>query len=236
MVLRELSIFVDESGDFGPYQVHSPYYVLGLVLHDQREDITGNLNLIHEALMARGFQADHPIHSGPLIRREHDYAWMSISERRSLFRTLFSFARDCGVRQKAWTFDKRVIGTGEELELEMAKTLGSFIRDNLIYFQSQDRIIVYYDNGQKEVTRVLNIVLSAMLLNVEFRRVSPSKYSLFQVADLCCTLELLRTKLVAKALSSSERDFFQTPKASADRALKKIYIAGYYQMQFKSDL
>ena len=30
-----LSVFVDESGDFGPFEAHSPYYLVSLVLHDQ---------------------------------------------------------------------------------------------------------------------------------------------------------------------------------------------------------
>jgi hypothetical protein len=29
--VRELSIFIDESGDFGPFEKHSPFYVLSLV-------------------------------------------------------------------------------------------------------------------------------------------------------------------------------------------------------------
>ena len=37
--MRELSIFIDESGDFGAYAPHSPYYIISLVFHDQDEDI-----------------------------------------------------------------------------------------------------------------------------------------------------------------------------------------------------
>ena len=36
---RILSIFIDESGDFGPYEQHSPYYQVAMVLHDQSIDI-----------------------------------------------------------------------------------------------------------------------------------------------------------------------------------------------------
>ena len=32
--MKELSIFVDESGDFGEYDYHSPYYIILMVLHD----------------------------------------------------------------------------------------------------------------------------------------------------------------------------------------------------------
>lgn len=80
---RELSIFIDESGDFGPFEKHSPFYVLSLVLHDQSDDITGQLGHIHGALQARGLDANHAIHTGPLIRREQDYYGLPLPDRRS---------------------------------------------------------------------------------------------------------------------------------------------------------
>ena len=95
--LRELSIFIDESGDFGPAQEHSPFYILGIVLHDQSDDITTNLDKIHGALRARGLPENHAIHTGPLIRREADYRWLPLPSRRSLFRVLFDFVRVCEV-------------------------------------------------------------------------------------------------------------------------------------------
>ena len=33
--MRELSVFIDESGDFGAYELHAPFYVISLVMHDQ---------------------------------------------------------------------------------------------------------------------------------------------------------------------------------------------------------
>lgn len=44
--MKELSIFVDESGDFGEYSTHSPFYVISLVLHDQVADLICTLELI----------------------------------------------------------------------------------------------------------------------------------------------------------------------------------------------
>lgn len=33
--MKELSVFIDESGDFGAYEPHSPYYIITMVFHDQ---------------------------------------------------------------------------------------------------------------------------------------------------------------------------------------------------------
>ena len=40
----DLSIFVDELGDFGKYDIKSPYYIVALVFHDQSIDINGDVN------------------------------------------------------------------------------------------------------------------------------------------------------------------------------------------------
>ena len=37
--MKELSIFIDESGDFGEYNKISPYYIVTMVFHDQDKDI-----------------------------------------------------------------------------------------------------------------------------------------------------------------------------------------------------
>lgn len=33
--MKELSIFIDESGDFGSYSHHSPWYIVTMVFHNQ---------------------------------------------------------------------------------------------------------------------------------------------------------------------------------------------------------
>lgn len=38
--MSELSVFIDESGDFGSYEHHAPYYIITLVFHNQSSDIS----------------------------------------------------------------------------------------------------------------------------------------------------------------------------------------------------
>ena len=45
-----LSIFIDESGDFGPYEIHAPYYLVSMILHNQGTDISENIKLFDENL------------------------------------------------------------------------------------------------------------------------------------------------------------------------------------------
>ena len=48
---KEISIFVDESGSFSPAgaDLHSPYYILCMVFHDQSDDISSELAQLREA-------------------------------------------------------------------------------------------------------------------------------------------------------------------------------------------
>ena len=43
---RVLSIFIDESGDFGQYNPASPNYYVAMVLHNQEIDISKNINAL----------------------------------------------------------------------------------------------------------------------------------------------------------------------------------------------
>ena len=233
MPIRELSIFIDESGVFGPAEAHSPFYVLSLVFHNQGHVITENLHKIHEALVERGLPANHAIHTGPLIRREQDYRWMDMVARRSIFRILVDFVRTSDISLQSWVFPKRDFGDDDQLIGGISRTLGRFISSHYQYFGSWDHIVIYYDNGQKEITNIVNSVFNAYLSTVEVRKVAPADYSLFQAADLCCTLTLLQSKITSgNGLSKSEKDFFSTSKNSAERALKKGYFKTMNQKQF----
>jgi hypothetical protein len=41
---KTLSVFIDESGDFGPYEAHAPYYLVAMVLHNQDININENIH------------------------------------------------------------------------------------------------------------------------------------------------------------------------------------------------
>lgn len=103
----------------------------------------------------------------------------------------------------------------------MARDLSRFIEDNLAYFQSFNRVILYYDNGQHQLNRILNMVFATQLVDYDVRKVAPNEYRLFQAADLICTLELLRVKTEHQELSNSEQRIFHSK-----RNLKKDFLKG----------
>lgn len=226
----ELSIFIDESGDFGDYEPHSPFYLMTLVFHNQSVDISKQVEHLKKRVVEAGFPREHAIHAGPLIRREKDYAHLEIGDRKKLFRRLFDFARICDIKYKTFAFKKREFKDHDALVSRMSRELGLFVKDNLEHFQSFDKLIVYYDNGQKEITTIINAVFN-VLVDAEIRKVKPSDYSLFQAADMFCTLELISNKLDSgQGLSNSESDFFQ-----GVRKLKKNYLTPMKEKRLKSE-
>ena len=104
----------------------------------------------------------------------------------------------------------------------MSRAISEILRRHEPYFTSFDRIIVYYDNGQVELTKILTSVFYALYSHVEFRKVQPVDYKLFQVADLICTLELLAAKGASTQFSSSEHSFFDSVRDFKKNYLKNI--------------
>ena len=48
--MKELSVFVDESGDYGEYDYRSPYYIVTLLFHDQAIDVAEEIWELKQSL------------------------------------------------------------------------------------------------------------------------------------------------------------------------------------------
>ena len=173
--MKELSIFIDESGDFGEYSYHSPWYIISMVFHDQEKSIEEPLEYL---------------------------------ERRKIFNKMLTFIRQSGISYKSFYIEKKHIEDVVEASGKLSKMISGFIREHYDYFLSFDIVKVYYDNGQIELNKILSTIFNAFLPRVEFRKVTPSDYRLFQAADMICTFELLKLKIAEHKVSKSEEIFF----------------------------
>ena len=161
----------------------------------------------------------HCLHAGPIIRGEEEYKEIDISKRQRILKKMMGFIRRMEIQYKSFYINKKQFDNSLEAIGRISKQLSVFIRDHLRYFLEFDTIKVYYDNGQTEVNKILSSVLNALLDNVEFKRVLPRDYRLFQVADFICTLTLVRMKMEHKEMSRSEIAFFEN-----ERTLRKQYL------------
>lgn len=223
--MADLGIFIDESGDVGS---NSDFYIVTLILHDQSTPIGPQVERLEAELAYLGVPPRSIVHAGPLVRREEGYRNVSLEFRRRVFSKMFSFVRLCGVKHKSFCVCKREHGGQLAIKGRLAGELGAFLRDNLGYFQSFDKVIVYYDNGQALVTDLINTVFSAFLSRVDVRKISHADYRLCQAADLVCTLELLRVKGERGVpMSRSEEIFFESR-----RRLSKVYLKALEKLSF----
>ena len=225
--MKELSIFIDESGDFGEEINTSPYYIVTFVFHNQSNNIDENIQNLKKQLKDCGFE-DEYIHTHPLIRREYPYCNLKIDERRKILNKMLRFTMSCDITYFNLVIDKKQAKSKMQLSAKIAKMLSRFISENLNYFISFDKIIVYYDYGQQELGMIINTILNTVFSNVDFRHVSPKQYKLLQVADFICSMELLKQKYDNDLLTKSERNFFykkqELPKNYFKSIKKKLFI------------
>ena len=226
--MKDLSIFIDESGDFGDYQEHCPFYIISFIFHNQNSSITEQVNKLDSFLEYNNLK-NHNIHTAPLIRKEKSYKDTDISLRSKLFKQLFNFVRSVDISYKTIVIDKRTYKNQMDIVKMITKELSSFIRDNYSFFERFENIIVYYDNGQVQLNKTLIAIFGAMFgENVNFRGIEPNNYKLFQAADLICTLELIKNKLsCGKSLTASEQIFFGSVSK-----LRKNYLKFFEGIEF----
>ena len=216
--MKELSVFIDESGDFGEYEHHSPFYIVTLVFHDQSESIAKNISTLDLKIQNYGMPK-YTIHTGPLIRREDEFFNLSLLDRRRVFNAIYNFARTSKISYHAIVVEKKQCTEELDLVVKLTRQLSAFLNEHMKSLIGYDRIVCYYDYGQRELTHILVSVFNTVLNHVDFKKVAPASYKLFQATDLLCTLELLSLKAERKTLSRSELTFF-----SSIRDLKKSYL------------
>ena len=216
--MKELSIFIDESGDFGEITERPAYYLVTLLFHDQKNDIASNVKKLEDSTRNSGFDFEY-IHTGPVIRREDVFSGLSIDERRKLLFKMLNFIVSSPIAYEMAVVNRKEAPDKISLSGTLGREISNVIGKHKTFFDGFDKIIVYYDNGQIELGAILNTVFSIHFSNVEFRKAEPQKYRLLQAADFICSMELLKIKKNENRLSKSEKQFFYKPQE-----LKKTFF------------
>lgn len=218
--MKELSIFVDESGGQGG---HSKYYVLTLVFHDQDDDLTSQVEKYKIGLSRRGLM-DIPFHAGPLLTGHDEYEHLDLRTRKSYLSLFFLLLQHLPIRYYSFVYRRSEMGPGNAFVDRMRRDLTLFLFDNLSYFQSFDKVKVYYDDGQEIVAHALHAAVDYVLTrdSLLYRRTRPTDYVLSQAADLICTLELTACKYVNKEATNTDNKFFGTSRDFRNNYMKAI--------------
>ena len=219
--LSELSIFVDESGEWGKL---SEYYLITLVFHVQSTPITAHIEK-YEQHLADSALPDIAFHAGPLFNGHDDYEGMPFADRKRLFFAFFTLARNLPFRYVTFAHRKSMFdGDRTRFEAQLKRDLADFFLSHLNEFQSYETIKVYYDNGQQIISNALKASIDYALSKeaVVYHDAQPKDYRLEQAADLMCTIELTALKFDAGEETATDRKMFKDRRDFRKNYLKII--------------
>lgn len=222
--MRDLSIFVDESGDTG---TESKYYLITLVLHEQSRDLHPYERGYQTALLSKGLE-DIPLHLSPLINGHGDYEGMPVERRKRHLAAFRVFMQKLPYRYVTFAYRKSELSeqplAPNGAVQRIRRDLACFLLENLEYLQRFDNVKVYYDDGQALVTKALHDAIGYALSKeaIVYRDASPQRYRLSQVADYICTLELEAIKYANKETGATDLLFFGMRKRFEKDFLRKV--------------
>ena len=149
---KELSVFVDESGDRGGEARH---YLLTLVFHDQADSIAEAVTG-YEAKLARADLPNIPFHSEPLMNGHKDYELLGIEQRKAMLAHFSSFVRRLPISYVTLVYRRSQFEDPARLMERMGRDISSAVVEHLGFFQSFDDAKAYYDNGRDIVKQALD--------------------------------------------------------------------------------
>ncbi len=217
--MKELSIFIDESGDAGEV---SHYYLITLLFHDQDETIDEALKPYEADLVNRSL-SPIPMHLGPLLNGNDAYKGLDISIRKKYLSSFRIMASHLAFSYKTLTYEKKRFSNDKLLNI-MRRDLTDLLFNNIEWLQSFDVVKVYYDDGQQIVTKAIHNAIEYVLAKnaIIYRDAKPSDYVFLQVADYICTLELTAVKFQDHNATKTDETFFGQWGAFKRNFLKKL--------------
>ena len=149
------------------------------------------------------------IHTADLIRNKGDYKYLSINQRQSIFNSLFVFTKRSPIKLKSIIVSKKYTDTYKLLKKQLTIELNELVSNNYKFFQKFDKIKIYYDNGQSQLTSILEDVFKNF--NISFiSDFDKTKEKLFQEADMLTFIDKYYYKFQHKLyISKNEKIFFE---------------------------
>lgn len=114
------------------------------------------------------------------------------------------------IRYRTLVYRHSEYGNTQTLANILRRDLTELFSDNLEFFQSFERVKIYYDNGQDIVKRTLYESVEPTLSKQAIikKRTTMTEYRLTQVADYLCTIELAAVKYAARENGGTYDKFF----------------------------
>lgn len=218
--MKELSIFIDESGDVGAV---SDFYLVSLVFHEQQFKISDDIGL-YEASIEKSRLDRTPFHFNPLINGNDEYKWKQIEVRKKHLHTFRVFVEHLPIQYRAFIYDKREAFGLDGLAAAIERDLKVFLFDHLAFIQRYDAVKIYYDGGQSVVTKAVHRAITSCLSReaIVYKDAIAERYRLAQVADYVCGIELTNLKFERHLETKTDAAFFGAAGNFKKNFLKKL--------------
>lgn len=218
--MSELSVFIDESGDVGSC---SDYYLVTLIFHDQNDDIAFDIERYRRALWDSHLE-ERTFHFTPVLRGHDQFASLDLGRRKSYFARFRLFVEKAPFRYRSFMYKKSCFRSIYRLAEQIERDLVGFFNEHLAFFQSFDRVKIYYDNGQIVVKHAVHQAIHTCLASnaAIYRNAVPKDYYMAQVADYVCGIELAALRYERHADGATDRRFFGDRRSFTKNYLKKI--------------
>lgn len=204
--MRELSIFIDESGSDN---LSDYYYILTIVLHDQSNNLAHSIQLYENSLNQKRLP-NIPFHASPLMNKKDSYKCLDMHTRKKLLQSFRIFFRHVEIRYHTFVYTNNEYESTNQLSAAMRKDLVNFLFDNIVYMQQYEKVKIYYDNGQQSIVNAIHKAMEYSLSKnaTIYRDAKQSQYRLSQIADYICMVELTKLKYENKRITKTDEKFF----------------------------
>jgi len=217
--VKELHIYIDEAGNFEfNSEGGSRFYAIAFIYIENNLSIK-KFNEIIKSLK----KIDSSIavmHSSPLIRQKDIYSKTPLNSRRTIFNKFIEFIKKLDIKYSVLIIDKNNAKESEKLKREIKNKYLNIIKNNYAYLSKYTDVILHYDNGQKELSKIIKTIFKDNFKNVEFlfNEIMQNQI-IIQVADVIATLFTTYQKYKYSKTTYNEREFF-----GSFRNFKKNYI------------
>lgn len=166
----------------------------------------------YEASLKQRDLDDIPMHASPLLNGHDHYDGLDLKTRKSLFVAFFIMLQHLPIRYRTFIYRRSELPDQEAFVTRMCEDIAMLLYDELPYFQSFNKVKIYYDNGQSIVAQSLHKAIDYALSkeSVLYRQTRSADYRLSQVADLLCALELTAQKYRNCEATAADNKFFGT--------------------------
>lgn len=180
--MKILNIFVDETGEFGYSKGSSDVYGVSFTFHEDKDDITEEIENLNNRLERIGYTG--MIHMADLIMHRGDYSKFNIHMRKSIFNAIYHFSKKIPVKYKTIIIDKKYTDNGEILRKQISIEINKMLLENKKYFKKFRKIVLYYDNGQRELANILDLLFMRFEGYEHIVDFDHKEKRLFQVSDM----------------------------------------------------